>query len=159
PALVWMILSSALPAEELPEIVSIGSYTPTPAGRLSRAAAVVDTADVEARRSVDGADLLRHVAGVHVAQPTGPGGVTSVFVRGGEPNFTVVLIDGVRVNDPMSTRGGSFDFTTLAAGEISRLELVRGPQSAVHGSDAIGGVINVVTHEPDDRFSGRFDVE
>lgn len=106
---------------------------------------VLDLGQIEAQNHANVLDLLRNAPGLQVTQPGGRGGVASVFIRGGEPNFTMVLVDGVRVNDPNNTRGGSFDFSTLNVSDIERIEIVRGPQSAVYGSDALAGVINVIT--------------
>ena len=89
-------------------------------------------------------DVLRDIPGVIVVQSGGIGGVTSVYLRGTRPGDTLVLIDGVEVNDPISpTR--SFDFANLSVSDIERIEIVRGPQSTLYGSDAIGGVINIIT--------------
>lgn len=106
---------------------------------------VIDLAEIESRNCSSVLDLLRSAPGLQVTQPGGRGGVASVFIRGGEPNFTMVLLDGVRVNDPNNTRGGSFDFSTLNLSDIQRIEIVRGPQSAIYGSDALSGVINIIT--------------
>ncbi|OEU82241.1 MAG: hypothetical protein BA865_08760 [Desulfobacterales bacterium S5133MH4] len=100
-------------------------------------------------------DLLRQVPGLHVDQIGGRGGGSSVYLRGSDPNFTLVLIDGVKVNDPTNARGGSFDFATLNVQNIERIEIVRGPLSSVHGSDAMAGVINIVTRHgtPEPEYS------
>lgn len=99
--------------------------------------------DLELRaRQIDSiAEALRLVPGVTVAQSGGHGSVTSLFPRGGESNYTLVLVDGVRVND----FGGAFDFSHVGVTSLERLEVVRGPQSALFGSDAIGGVVQIVT--------------
>ncbi|MPZ16688.1 MAG: TonB-dependent receptor [Luteitalea sp.] len=99
--------------------------------------------DLELRaRQIDSvAGALRLVPGVTVAQSGGHGSVTSLFPRGGESNYTLVLVDGVRVND----FGGAFDFAHVGVTAVERLEVVRGPQSALFGSDAIGGVVQIVT--------------
>lgn len=97
--------------------------------------------DVASRQVSSVAELLRTTAGLTVSQSGGFGGLTAVFPRGGESNYSLVLVDGVRVND----MGGGFDFALLPAIEIERIEVVRGAQSAVFGADAIGGVIHVVT--------------
>ncbi|MCZ6876391.1 MAG: TonB-dependent receptor, partial [bacterium] len=85
--------------------------------------------------------------GLHIDQASARGSVSSVYMRGGDPNFTVVLIDGVKVNDPTNSRGGSFDFSTLNTENIERIEIVRGPLSAVYGSDAMSGAINIITRQ------------
>ena len=91
------------------------------------------------------ADVLRRVAGVHLDQVGGRGGTGSLYLRGADPNYTLVLVDGVRVNDPTNARGGSFDFSTFDVADIERVEIARGPYSAVYGGDALAGVVNIVT--------------
>jgi outer membrane cobalamin receptor len=90
-------------------------------------------------------DILRRVPGIHVSQPGSRGGRASIYTRGLDPNHTLILIDGVRMNDPTNNLGGSFDFSTLDPAGVERIEIIRGPISAVHGSDAIAGVVNIIT--------------
>ena len=127
-----------------PVIVS-ATRLPATADQFAGSASVITRAMIDARRPASTIDLLRRVPGLHIDQPGGRGAVSSVYLRGSDPNFTVVLIDGVKVNDPTNSRGGSFDFSTVDVGSIERVEIVRGPLSSVYGSDAIAGVINVVT--------------
>ncbi len=126
-------------------IVTTGTRLPDDLAVLPGSTAVIDRAAIEAANAATVLDLLRSTPGLQVTQPGGRGGIASVFIRGGEANFTMVLLDGIRVNDPNNTRGGSFDFSTLDVGDIERIEIVRGPQSAIYGSDALSGVINVIT--------------
>lgn len=86
-------------------------------------------------------DALRQVAGLAVARNGSFGAITSVFLRGGESDYVHVLVDGVRVNEP----GGSYDFASLTTDNVERIEIVRGPASALYGSDAVGGVIQIFT--------------
>jgi outer membrane cobalamin receptor len=88
------------------------------------------------------AEALRKIAGLSLVQSGGQGQLTSAFVRGGESDYTKVLLDGIPLNDP----GGSYNFANLSATGIDRMEIVRGPQSALFGSDAIAGVIQIFTH-------------
>ena len=81
---------------------------------------VLDREQIRAGEPASVLDLFRSIAGVNVSQYGGRGGVATVYIRGSEPNFTVVLIDGVKVNDPNNSRGGSFDFSTLNIAEIER---------------------------------------
>lgn len=89
-------------------------------------------------------DVLRNIPGVDVVQQGSPGGLTSVFLRGANSQQTKVLIDGIPANDP-SNASRSFDFSLLTVDNIERIEVLRGPQSTLYGSDAIGGVINIIT--------------
>ena len=116
---------------------------------VNRAAAVevIDAEEIAKRNSGSLADLLRQVPGVSVSQPGGPGGVPEIFLRGAESNFTLVMVDGVKMNDPTDARGGAFDLSSVALGEIDRIEIVRGPASAVYGSEALAGVINLITRK------------
>jgi len=116
------------------EIVVTGTRIPTPVDQLPSASTVITSEEIQTRQSASVTDLLRDTEGVHISQPGGRGGVPSLFLRGAEPNFVVVLIDGIRVNDPNNTRGGSYDFSTVTTGEIERVEIVQGPQSSVYGS-------------------------
>ena len=119
--------------------------------------AVFTAADVAALGSRSVGDVLRHAPGLNVESTGREGEITSLYARGGESDYNHVLIDGVRVNQA----GGAYDFGRLSAAEIDRVEVVRGAQSALYGSDAIGSVIQVFTRRgaPDDgpRLSGSFE--
>jgi vitamin B12 transporter len=93
-------------------------------------------------------DLLQSVPGLYVDQVGSPGGVANVYIRGSDPEQTLVLVDGVRFNDPMLSRGGAYDFSALEVNGIERIEVIRGAGSALYGADAMGGVINIVTRRP-----------
>ncbi len=102
-------------------------------------------ADAIARSGSKGvADILRGTAGVEVREAGGIGSNSAVSIRGSNPGQTLVLIDGIRMGDP-SVIDGAVDFGNLVATDIERIEVLRGPQSALYGSDAMGGVINIIT--------------
>ncbi len=127
----------------LEEMLVTGAYSPLPV--LTASTTVLDAPQIEALNKRNLAGLLQTVPGLLVEEQGGPGGLTAVSVRGGESNFTLVLLDGVPVNDPTNSRGGSFDFANLNSALIERIEVVRGPRSSIYGSDALAGVINIVT--------------
>jgi iron complex outermembrane receptor protein/vitamin B12 transporter len=102
---------------------------------------VIDRPALEALSLLTVSDNLRAVPGLQVVETGQRGGTTSLFVRGGESNFSKVLIDGIPVNDV----GGDFEFANLASTGVDRVEVLRGPNSVLYGSDALGAVINVTT--------------
>ncbi len=151
--LLPLVLSAAaamVSADEIENLVVVGSRLENSISSMPTHVTVIDRQLLDELQAQSVLGVLRQVAGVHVTQYGGRGGVSSVFVRGGEPNFTVVLIDGVKVNDPNDTRGGSFDFSTLNLVEIERIEIARGALSAVYGSDGLAGTINVITRKTAD---------
>jgi vitamin B12 transporter len=103
---------------------------------------VVTGAELKARQIRNAVDALRSLPGVSVSRLGGGGNQSQVRIRGAEANQTLVIIDGVEAND---TNGGEFDFSNLSADDIERIEVIRGGQSGLYGSRAIGGVINIVT--------------
>jgi vitamin B12 transporter len=130
-------------AQLLPETVVSANRVETPSKEVGSSVTVITGEEMEERQIRVVADALRDVPGVSVNR-TGPRGLfTQVRIRGNEGNHTKVFIDGVEANDPSGDV--EFDFANLLAADIERVEIIRGPQSALWGSDAIGGVINVIT--------------
>ena len=105
--------------------------------------AVIDEEEIEILQPVSTLDLLDRVSGVRAFEKGRVAGPSYVSIRGGEPNFTLVLLDGIRVNDPTNSRGGAFDFGQIDPFALERIEIARGALSAVHGADALSGVINL----------------
>jgi vitamin B12 transporter len=103
---------------------------------------VISREEIERSGALDVAELLRYHAGIEVARNGGPGQVTSVFIRGANSNHTLVLIDGVKVNP--GTAGGAA-LQNIVPELVERIEIVKGPRSSLYGSEAIGGVINIIT--------------
>ena len=143
---------------DIPEIVITPYYTPTPIGHTGSTVSVVSSEQIARMSPATVTQLLRSVPGVTAIETGGPGGTTEVRLRGAETGHTLVLINGVRVND-FATARDDFDFAQFSPNDIERIEILRGPQSAVYGSDAIGGVINIITRKPSSGFSGFASVE
>lgn len=129
--------------EPLDQIIVTGSRAPLAARASGNAITVIERDTIERRQVRYVTDLLRQVPGFAVSQSGVPGSQTQVRVRGAEANHVLVLIDGARANDPAT--GDEFRWEFLTTANIERIEIVRGPHSAIWGSDALAGVINIIT--------------
>jgi vitamin B12 transporter len=145
-----LVLATRLPAQErdtaaatLPEIVVTATRYPASPDSVAASVTVLRGEELRARGIRQVGEALRLVPGAQVVQGGGFGAQTSLFLRGGESDYVKVLVDGVPVNQP----GGAFDFANLATDNVERIEVVRGPTSVLYGSDAIAGVIQVVTRD------------
>ena len=139
PGLSWAEPDSS----ELPVLVVSAARVPIPQAEAGSAITVISREQLERRQSAFLADVLRNVPGVAVSRSGTLGSTTQVRIRGAEANHVLVVIDGVEINDP--SLGDEVDFAHLMTHDIERVEVVRGPQSALWGSDAVAGVINIVT--------------
>lgn len=135
---------SSPPTKQLETVVVTATRTATPLNQIGSNVSVVTDEDIAMRQYNDVADMLRYVPGLDVLRSGGIGQTTSVFLRGADSRHTLVLIDGIEANDPADP-GGRFDFANLMVDEIERIEVVRGGESSIYGSDALGGVINIIT--------------
>lgn len=135
------------------EIVVTASRVPQERLAVGSAIDVLDTQNLLDRQQPFLSDLLRDLPGLAVNQSGPAGAFTQIRLRGAEANHTLVVIDGIEAGDPFN--GGEFEFAHLLSAGLARVEVLRGPQSALWGSDAIGGVINVVTGPPAD-FAGAW---
>lgn len=129
---------------DLPDIVVTATRQPERIERQGSAISVVGSDEIRASNPTSLVDALRSIPGLDISENGGPGATTSVRLRGASPGQTLVLVDGIKVNDSVPA-SGDFDFSTLLPSAIDRIEVLRGPQSALYGSDAIGGVVNIIT--------------
>jgi vitamin B12 transporter len=146
---VSMAASAAFAQSAAPEgstnlgpVVVTANRLPTPLTEVASSITLITADDIARKQETTLPDVLKDAPGLNVVQSGGPGGQTSVFMRGTNSNHVKVLIDGVDVSDPTS---GAFDFGQVLTSDIASVEVLRGPQSGLYGSDAIGGVINIVT--------------
>lgn len=143
------VLSSQNPASaqdgyQLPVLVITADRIPLAPTSTGSAIHVIQGNEIETWGSRSIADVLRGAPGLDITEQGGPGGLSNASIRGAAQGQTLVLVDGIRVGDPAGI-AGEFDFSGLLTSNIERIEILRGPQSALYGSDAMGGVINIIT--------------
>ncbi len=141
-------------ADGVEQTLVTASRAPLALNRVGNATTVITALDIERRQSRYVTDLLRSVPGFSVSRSGVEGAQTQVRVRGAESNHVLVLIDGVRASDPAS--GDDFRWEQLTTGNIERIEIVRGAQSALWGSDAIAGVVNIITRSASSNSIGGY---
>jgi vitamin B12 transporter len=142
----WLIcLATPSAVAEIEEVLVTASHQPQTLSQIGSAISRIEANELADQTSTYAADLLRNAVGVSVNQSGPLGALTQVRMRGAEANHTLVMIDGMRVND--ISLGSEFNFANLTNADISHVEVLRGPQSARYGSDAIGGVIGIFTRQ------------
>lgn len=146
PLFLALLSTTSFAATE--ELIVTGSYNPVTNEQLSSSVSVINKEQLLQLSSNNVVDALRQIPSLWVEEQGGPGGITSIALRGAEANHTLVLLDGVQLNDPTNTRGGAFDLNSINIESIERIEIIRGAQSAVYGSDALAGVIHIITRDP-----------
>ena len=146
----------AAPVSALEQVVISGSRTEATLADTGSAVSIITGAELEQRQIRLVSDALRAVPGIAVSRQGPVGTVTQVRIRGAEANHTVVLIDGVKINDPFTSE---VDFAHLLSAQIDRIEILRGPQSVLYGSEAIGGVISIFTKRGAPGMQGDASIE
>ncbi len=140
------LADESAPPTPLAPVVVVATRIPTELDRVASALTLITAEDIETSQWRTLPDALADAPGLSETRTGGPGGQTSVFIRGANANHTKVLIDGIDAVDPSE---GAFDFGQTLTADLARVEVLRGPQSSLYGSDALGGVINIVTREGD----------
>jgi len=128
----------------LPEVVVTATRIATPREQIASSMTVITAEDIAKRQYRSVGDALRSVPSLSVIQNGGAGKLTSVFSRGTNANHTLLLIDGIEMNDP-STPDGRMNFAGVSLNDVERIEILHGPQGTLYGSDAIGAVISIIT--------------
>ncbi len=144
--LAIITLSSTAYANQNGDIIVTASKTEQSLDTVGSSVTVLTRETLQKRGDRTVADSLSRVSGVNLSRTGGVGGQSSIRMRGTNPGQTLVLIDGIRVSDTAGIEN-SFDFSTLMINDIERIEVLKGNQSSLYGSDAIGGVINIITHK------------
>ena len=151
-ASVFLIGGAA--ADEKDVIIVEGLRLATPATETGSSVSVITAEDIELRAYSFAVDALAAAPGVTVNQNGAFGGLATVRIRGAGSDQTLVLLDGAPLGDPTAV-GGGYDFSILDVADIERIEVLKGPQSTLWGSDAIGGVVNIITKRPQTGFGAR----
>lgn len=138
------ITAPALAQQAIPDTIVTAARVPVATERVPVATTTITREDIEQRGYTTLADALMFVPGINVVPQGGAGALTSGFMRGLNSNHTQVLLDGVPVND-VSTPNNAFNFGSLLLAGVERIEVLRGPASSLYGSNALGGVVNVIT--------------
>ena len=147
-------IASAQQADgDMENILVSASLLPITINRSANAITIIDRNEINNRAVVSASDLLRDVAGLAVSRSGAQGSQTQIRMRGGEANHLLVLIDGVEANNP--AQSDEFNWGTLVAAHIERIEIIRGPQSSMLGSDAMAGVVNIITRSADQPLSAN----
>ncbi len=149
--LVVLLNTQVQAAEDIGEIVVTASRTDKPKREVGGSVTVITRQEIEQRNAITITDVLRIAPGVAVSQAGGLGSLSQIRLRGAEANQVLVLIDRVEANDPAA--GSEFNFAYLSPDSIERIEVMRGPQSSIWGSDALAGVVNIITRKGKDKSS------
>lgn len=164
-----MLLPTPVQAQEssvttLDTMIVTGSAQPTQLHQSTQSVTILEAEQFVPLKPNRVTTILQQVPGLHTDEMSGRSGISSVYLRGADPNFTLIMLDGVPMNDSTNQRGGSVDLSTIPIDRIDRVEIVRGPLSAFYGSEAMAGAINLITKSastaPSFRFlgeGGRFD--
>ncbi|WP_309646164.1 TonB-dependent receptor domain-containing protein [Phenylobacterium sp.] len=151
-------VSTPIAVASVGELVITANRSPQAADRVGQSLTLLTGQDIQSSQVVDVSTLLAQTPGVSFSRNGGVGGSTSVRIRGAETDQTMVVIDGVKLNDP-STAGGGYNFANLLSGDIDRIEILRGAQSTLWGSQAIGGVVNIVSAQAAEPLEGSVMLE
>ena len=140
--------SATTSATGLPAVLVTASRLPSTPSGLAQNVTVIDQAQLQEANPGRLEDILARVTGVYVDSAGKAGGFSSLYMRGAENSHLLIMIDGVKVNDPTTTRGSAYDLSSIDVSQIERIELLRGPASAIHGGEALAGVLNIITKKP-----------
>jgi len=132
---------------DIPDIVVTATRVPLPVEQIPAGVSVIDRESIYAHGYNSLIEALDDIPGLHVSQAGGPGGQTSIFIRGTEGRHVLVLRDGMPTNDPSDVNGAYTFFSSDTLADVERIEVIRGPMAAIYGSGAIGGVINMISRQ------------
>src|SRR5437773_8230634 len=143
--LTVLLAASGEAEDRKPVFYETATVVARPLPSASASVTVVEAAEIEASGARSVGELLQGMPGLHVLRSGGRGGVTYAGIRGGDPNFTLVLLDGVPLNDSTDPQGGAVNLEELPAALVERLEVVRGPLCSFYGPSGLAGVVQLFT--------------
>ncbi|MGD9852293.1 MAG: TonB-dependent receptor plug domain-containing protein [Nitrospirales bacterium] len=132
----------------LEPVVVTGTAQPTQLHQVTQSITILEEKQFSSWQPNRPTTLLQSIPGIHIDETGTRGGISSLYIRGADPNFTLILLDGIPLNDSTNQRGGSVDLSTLPIERIERVELIRGPLSAIYGSEGMAGAVNFITRSP-----------
>ena len=150
--------SDSVRTYSLTDVVVTATRTETSTLEIASSISVIDSADIANTNGIDLTGLLKGQYGLTMSQSGGPGQLSQVLVRGANPEHILVEIDGVKINQPDDVNN-STDFSYISLDDVQRIEILRGPQSTLYGSDAMSGVINIITKKGRGKPSYFLDLE
>ncbi len=130
---------------DAPSVVVTGTRLPLSASGLAQNVTIIDRQTIEQANPARIEDLLAQVTGAYVDQAGKSGGFASMYMRGAENSHLLIMLDGVKLNDPTTTRGSAYDLSSIDIAMIDRIEVLRGPASALYGGEALSGVVHIIT--------------
>ena len=143
----------------LDTVLVTGSAHPTRLPRTTQSHTILAHQDVSSLQPNRLPSVLQQIPGIHLDEMGGRGGISSLYLRGADPNFTLIMLNGIPLNDSTDQRGGSVDLAIIPIDQVTRVEIVRGPLSAFYGSEAMAGAINLVTESSVEETKGHVRVE
>jgi vitamin B12 transporter len=144
PAQAQQVAAAPASSAQVQQVTLTGTRLPmTPSG-MAQTITIVDDKEIQRTNPASVEDALSRVPGLFVDR-VGTGGFSSLYLRGAESSHVLIMIDGVRVNDPTTTRGSAYDLSSIDIQQLDRIEVLRGPASAIYGADALAGVVNFIT--------------
>jgi len=158
-SVVTPVDTTANETSTLKEVVVTANRVDVPLQDVTSSSTVITSTDLEQKQAGTVLDAIQSVPGVDIAQTGQPGETASVYIRGTNPEHTLVLFDGIPLNDPIGAPG-SYDYLDgLSLDDVKQIEVIRGPQSTLWGSNAIGGVINIIPQSGPSPLGGSVLVE
>lgn len=154
---ILLIVNVSFSAEKMEEIVVKATRLNTPLSIMSSSTYIISNDDIKNSGAVFLSDILKTVPGMYVSMSGGPGQATQIYMRGAKPQHTLILLDGVRLNGQLDLNG--YDISNLDISNVKQIEIIKSPHSALYGSDAMAGIINIITRDNFDDNKTFFNTE